>query len=147
MILSSARIVISKVISLLIVLQLSAHIVTNRIMFWGAVLLDHLAHYGNPRNQGAYLKLIPHLLLLLPPPWMILSSTRFLLTTFQELLKQVIPSNFPNLAVTLGNSWLLDSASCNHMIFDNSLLSSSTHVSSLPPIHATNGKLCVYFSY
>ncbi|KAL0539908.1 hypothetical protein IC582_024129 [Cucumis melo] len=61
------------------------------------------------------------------------------LTDLHDLLKQVISSQSTALAVTPGTSWLLDSACCNHMTSDISLLSSHIPVQSLPPIHSADG--------
>ncbi|KAL0545170.1 hypothetical protein IC582_020316 [Cucumis melo] len=61
------------------------------------------------------------------------------LTDLHDLLKQVISSQSTALAVTPGTSWLLDSACCNHMTSNISLLSSHIPVHSLPPIHSADG--------
>ncbi|KAL4028792.1 hypothetical protein IC575_012003 [Cucumis melo] len=61
------------------------------------------------------------------------------LTDLHDLLKQVISSQSTALAVTPGTFWLLDSACCNHMTSDISLLSSHIPVQSLPPIHSADG--------
>ncbi|KAL0536937.1 hypothetical protein IC582_025900 [Cucumis melo] len=61
------------------------------------------------------------------------------LTDLHDLLKQVLSSQSTALAVTPGTSWLLDSACCNHMTSDLSLLSSHSPVQSLPPIHSADG--------
>ena len=69
----------------------------------------------------------------------ITTPQNFQLNDLHDLLKQVISSNSTALAVTPGTSWLLDSACCNHMTADISLLSSPTHVQSLPSIHSADG--------
>ncbi|KAL4020497.1 hypothetical protein IC575_019275 [Cucumis melo] len=61
------------------------------------------------------------------------------LTDLHDLLKQVISSNSTALAVTPGTSWLLDSACCNHMTSNISLLFSHIPIHSLPPIHSIDG--------
>ena len=63
----------------------------------------------------------------------------FRLIDLHDLLKQVISSNSTTLVVTSSTSGLLDSACCNHMISNISLLASSIHVQSLPPIHSADG--------
>ncbi|TYJ95616.1 uncharacterized protein E5676_scaffold104G00330 [Cucumis melo var. makuwa] len=57
---------------------------------------------------------------------------------------KVISSNSTTLVVTSSTSWLLDSACCNHMISNISLLASSIHVQSLPPIHSAYGSGSLY---
>ncbi|KAL0543679.1 hypothetical protein IC582_018781 [Cucumis melo] len=61
------------------------------------------------------------------------------LTDLHDLLKQVISSNSTALAVTPGTSWLLDSACCNHMTSNISLLFSHIPIHLLPPIHSIDG--------
>lgn len=58
-----AQIINYMVINLLIVLQLSASITTNVVIFWTIILLNL---WIDPPNQGIYLTLVHHLLLLLP---------------------------------------------------------------------------------
>ena len=68
-------------------------------------------------------------------------STGITMSDLEALLKQVISSNsHAAMSVTPANShWLFDSACCNYMTTNINLLSSTTHVSCLPPIHTTNG--------
>ncbi|KAA0038937.1 Retrovirus-related Pol polyprotein from transposon TNT 1-94 [Cucumis melo var. makuwa] len=70
----------------------------------------------------------------------ITAPSTFQLTDLHDLLKQMISSNCTALAITLGTSWLFDSACCNHMTSDISLLSSHIPVQSLPSIHSADGK-------
>ncbi|KAG6495810.1 hypothetical protein ZIOFF_043638 [Zingiber officinale] len=71
------------------------------------------------------------------------SSSPFVtVSDLEAILKQVMPSYSPSsaaLSVTPGNSWLIDSACCNHMTSQFSLLSKPTPTSSLPSIQSTNG--------
>lgn len=70
-------------------------------------------------------------------------STSITMRDLDTLLKQVISSSSPSpttLSVILVNSsWLYDSACCNHMTSNSSILSAKTPVYSLPSIHIANG--------
>jgi len=69
-------------------------------------------------------------------------STTITMSDIVALLKQVISSNtYTTISATHSNSqfFFFDSACCNHMTNDIKSLPSVTIVSSLPPIHTTNG--------
>ena len=69
-------------------------------------------------------------------------SSILTVSDLEALLKQVIsPSSSSStaLSVTSGNSWLFDSACCNHMTSQISLLSNTSPIHSLPSIQTTNG--------
>ena len=72
-------------------------------------------------------------------------SSLIQISDLQSLLNQLISSSSA-LAVSSGNRWLLDSACCNHMTSDSSLMSTSSPTKSLPPIYAADGN-CMNISH
>ncbi|TYK16338.1 uncharacterized protein E5676_scaffold21G001200 [Cucumis melo var. makuwa] len=67
------------------------------------------------------------------------TTPQFQISDLQSLLNQLISSSSSALAVSSGNRWLLDSAYCNHMTSNYSLMNTPSPVKSLPPIYAADG--------
>uniref|UniRef100_A0A9I9EGM4 Uncharacterized protein n=1 Tax=Cucumis melo TaxID=3656 RepID=A0A9I9EGM4_CUCME len=89
------------------------------------------------------------------PHWMLLSkkyylkknvlasiSLNILMLFFSALIHhlehQLISSSSSALAVSPGNRWLLDSACCNHMTSNFSLMNTPSSAKYLPPIYASD---------
>ncbi|TYK13837.1 Integrase, catalytic core [Cucumis melo var. makuwa] len=64
---------------------------------------------------------------------------QFQISDLQSLLNQLISSSSSTLAVSPGNRWLFDSACCNHMTSNYSLMNTPSAAKSLPPIYAVDG--------
>ncbi|KAL0541716.1 hypothetical protein IC582_021771 [Cucumis melo] len=67
------------------------------------------------------------------------TTPQFQISDLQSLLNQLISSSSSALAVSSGNRWLLDSACCNHMTSNYSLMNTPSPAKSLPPIYAADG--------
>ncbi|KAA0032344.1 uncharacterized protein E5676_scaffold340G00040 [Cucumis melo var. makuwa] len=67
------------------------------------------------------------------------TTLQFQISDLQSLLNQLISSSSSALTVSSGNRWLLDSACCNHMTSNYSLMNTPTPTKSLPLIYAVDG--------
>ncbi|KAL4018546.1 hypothetical protein IC575_022144 [Cucumis melo] len=67
------------------------------------------------------------------------TTPQFQISDLQSLLNQLISSSSSALVVSSGNRWLLDSACCNHMTSNYSLMNIPSPAKSLPPIYAADG--------
>ncbi|KAA0064060.1 Retrovirus-related Pol polyprotein from transposon TNT 1-94 [Cucumis melo var. makuwa] len=67
------------------------------------------------------------------------TTPQFQISDLQSLLNQLISSSSSTLVVSSGNRWLLDSACCNHMTSNYSLMNTPSPAKSLPPIYAADG--------
>ena len=73
------------------------------------------------------------------------STSHLQISDLQSLLNHLISSS-STLVVSPGSRWLLDSACCNHMISDFSLMSTSSSAKSLPSIYVADGN-CMNISH
>ncbi|KAA0035206.1 Zinc finger, CCHC-type [Cucumis melo var. makuwa] len=67
------------------------------------------------------------------------ATPNFQKSDLQSLLNQLISSSSSALPVSPGNRWLLDSACCNRMPSNYSLMNTPSPAKSLPLIYAANG--------
>ncbi|KAA0068117.1 retrotransposon protein [Cucumis melo var. makuwa] len=67
------------------------------------------------------------------------TTPQFQISDLQSLLNQLISSSSSTLAISSGNRWLLDSACCNHMTSNYSLMNTPSPAKSLPLIYAADG--------
>ncbi|TYK06176.1 Zinc finger, CCHC-type [Cucumis melo var. makuwa] len=68
-----------------------------------------------------------------------LTTLQFQISDLQSLLNQLISSSSSAPAVSPSSRWLLDSACCNHMTSNYSLMNTPSPAKSLPPIYAADG--------
>ncbi|TYK17748.1 Retrovirus-related Pol polyprotein from transposon TNT 1-94 [Cucumis melo var. makuwa] len=66
------------------------------------------------------------------------TTPQFQISDLQSLLNQLISSSSSALAVSPSNRWLLDSACCNHMTSNYSLMKTPSPAKSLPSIYAAD---------
>ncbi|KAA0053496.1 putative mitochondrial protein [Cucumis melo var. makuwa] len=67
------------------------------------------------------------------------TTPQFQISDLQSLLNQLISSSSSALAISPSNRWLLNSACCNHMTSNYSLMNTPSPAKSLPPIYAADG--------